>query len=126
MRLSTFIIIVIIVGGGLFFAWKKGYIGKAEKAVEDSFSVHLAKGKRLYNSMKYDEAITELEKAIAVAPDHPDMPRALRCLGDCYKEKRDPKKAIEIYERIVKDYPGDPMIGNVEQAIEKVKALGHF
>ena len=76
--------------------------------------------------MKYDEAIPELEKAIEAAPDHPDMPRALRCLGDCYKEKHEPEKAVEIYERIVKDYPNDRMIGDVKQAIEKVKALGHY
>ena len=94
--------------------------------MEENFDVHLARGKRLYNSMKYDEAIVELEKAIAVDPNHQNMPRALRCLGDCYKEKEDPKKAIEIYERIVKDYPDDKMIGDVLQAIEKVKAFGHF
>ena len=126
MRVTTLVIIIALIGGGLWYAKKAGYLGKVQSATQDSFEAHLAKGKGLYQVTKYDEAIEELNKAIAASPTHEDMPRALRCLGDCHKEKREPQKAVEIYERIIKDYPDDKMRGDVEKAIEKVKALNYF
>jgi len=77
MRVTSLLLVIIIVGGGAYYAWKKGYFGQAEQAVDTSFSVHLANGKRLYQKTNYEEAIKELEKAMELEPNHPDMPRAM-------------------------------------------------
>ena len=126
MRLTTLIILIVLIGGALFIAHKKGYFKKAGEAVESSFSVHLAKGKALYQQTKYEEAIAELEKAIEVNPNHENMPRAMRCMGDCYKELRQPEQAVAIYKEIIEKYPDDRMRGDVEKAIDKVEALGYY
>ena len=126
MRLTTLIILIILIGGAAFIAYKKGYFQKAGEAVESSFSVHLAKGKSLYQRTEYEAAIQELEKAIAANPNHEDVPRAMRCMGDCYKELRQPEKAVAIYKEIIEKYPDDRMRGDVEKAIEKVEQLGYY
>ena len=126
MRLTTLIILIVLIGGAAFIAYKKGYFKKAGEAVEGSFSVRLAKGKTLYQQTKYEEAIAELEKAIEVDPNHEDMPRAMRCMGDCYKELRQPEQAVAIYKEIIEKYPDDRMRGDVEKAIEKVETLGYY
>lgn len=125
MRVTRLIIVIAIIGGGLWYANKHGYLDRFKESA-DSFEAHLAKGKGLYQVQKYDAAIAELEKAMQADPTHKDMPRAMRCLGDCYKEKREPRKAVEIYEDILKKYPDDKMRGDVEKAIEKVKAFDYF
>ena len=37
MRFSTLIILIVIIGVAALVAWKMGYIGKAQKSVEESF-----------------------------------------------------------------------------------------
>jgi len=125
MRFTTLIIIIVVVVGGLWYANKAGYIEKLRKSA-DTFDAHLARGKGLYQVQKYEEAIEELDKAIKADPNHGLMPRALRAKGDCYKELRQPDKAIEVYEEIIRKYPDDKMRGDVEKAIEKVRALGYY
>jgi len=126
MRFSRLIILIIIIGVAALIAWKKGYIGQAQQKVDDSFGVHFARGKAHYQKTEYEAAIAALDKAIELDPDNPDMPRALRCLGDCYKELRKPKKAVEVYREIVERYPDDKMRADVEKAIMKVEELGYY
>ena len=126
MRFSRLIILIVIIGIAALIAWKKGYLGQAHQALDESFSVHMGNGKRLYQETRYEEAIAELERAIELDPNHPDMPRALRCLGDCYKELRQPEKAVEVYREILEKYPDDKMRGDVEKTIMKVEELGYY
>jgi tetratricopeptide (TPR) repeat protein len=126
MRVTTLIIIIALVGGGLYYAWKNGYIGKAESTVDQSFDVHFGKGQSLYQVSKYEDALKELEKAVALDPKHAQAPDARVRIGDCYKELKQPQKAVETYEAVLKDFPNYKMRGQVEQSIEKVKSLGHF
>ena len=125
MRVTTLIIIIAIIVGGLWYANKEGYIGKA-KETADSFDAHYAAGTKLYNDMKYDEAIAEYEKAMARDSNNVQTPILMRRLGDCYKEKGDSKKAISIYEDLCEKYPDHKIVPDTKNAIEKVRSLGHF
>ena len=126
MRLLTLVIIIAIIVGGLYYAHQKGYIGKAGQAVESSFTLHFSRGQKLYNQMKYEEAIAELERAYELEPNHTKAPDALRRIGDCYKELKKPDDAIASYERCIEKFPDYHLRGDVEKAIELVKALGYY
>lgn len=123
MRVTTLIIVIAIVAGGAYFAWKKGYLGQAQQAAEQSFDVHFSKGQTLFQGMKYDEAIQEFQKALTLQPNHPQAPDALLRMGDCYRDMKQTDKAIETYEKIIKEYPDYKARGIVEKAIEKLKGM---
>ena len=125
MRVSTIIIIIIVVLGGLWFANKKGYFKKAEEAA-DTFEGHYGKGLKHYQKMRYEEAIEEFQIAMEKDPKHAEMPTLLRRLGDSYKDNRQPDKAIETYEKLIAEYPEHKIIPDTKNALEKVKALGRF
>ena len=126
MRLSRLIILIVIIGIAALIMWKKGYLGEAQQAFDESFSVHMGNGTALYQKTRYEEAVVEFERAIELDPNNPDMPRVLRRLGDCYKELRQPEKAVEIYRQILEKYPDDKMRGDVEKAIIKIEDLGYY
>jgi len=126
MRLNHIIVIVLILGGAALFAWKKGYFGEARKAYESSFGVHYTNGKSLYTKTEYEAAIVELEKAIEIDPNHADVPLALRCMADCYKNLKQPDKAIALYQRILDEYPEHAIRGSVEKSLEKTKSMGYW
>jgi len=88
--------------------------------------VHLAKGKSLYQRTKYEEAIIELDTALRLNPDHPDVPLALRCKGDCYKQLKQPDKAIALYDEILEKYPEHRITEDTRKAKTKVEELGYF
>lgn len=126
MRVTTLIIIIVIIGGVAFWAHKAGYFGKAQTAVQDSFTSHYEVGQQKYRTMDYTGAIQELEAAIKAGPDHPEVPSALYRIGDCYREMKQNAKAIEVYQKVIQDYPDFKMRGQVEQSIEKTRTLGGF
>ena len=123
MRLSTLIIVLVIVVGGIAFAWKEGYFGKAQEAASNSFSVHYSKGQSLYLTAKYEGAIPEFQRALELDPKDPEAPTALARVGDCYKELKQYSKAVEMYDRVLNEYPDYKMRPMVEQSREKIKGL---
>ncbi len=126
MRVSTLVVVLAVLGGIGYFIWKGGYVGKMQADTQNTFSYHYNKGQTLYQGSQYDEAIKEFEAALAINAKDPEAPNALVRMGDCYKEKKQPEKAIECYERCIKEHPDFKLRGQVEQSIEKVKALKHF
>lgn len=67
--------------------------------VSEDLAEFLKKGNELYKEKKYDEAITAFQKVIEKAPD---VYQISYKIGDCYREKGDLHKAIEIYEEVIK------------------------
>lgn len=67
--------------------------------VSEDLVEFLKKGNELYKEKKYDEAITTFQKVIEKAPD---VYQISYKIGDCYREKGDLHKAIEIYEEVIK------------------------
>jgi tetratricopeptide (TPR) repeat protein len=126
MRVSTLVIVLAVLGGIGYFIWKGGYIDKMQADTKNTFSYHYNAGQSLYQTSKYDEAIKEFEAALAINAKDSEAPNAIVRMGDCYKEKKEPAKALECYERCLKEFPDYKLRGQVEQSIEKVKALKHF
>ncbi len=126
MRVTTLLIIVAIVGGGIFYAWKQGYIGAAKENVQKSFDTHFAAGQGLYHGEDYEAAIKELEAAISLEPGHVLVPDALMRIGDCHKTQKRFAKALEYYQRVVKEYPNFKNRGQVEKSIEQVKSAANL
>ena len=122
MSVTKLVVILAVIGGIGYFVWQGGYFGKMQADTQNTFAYHNSKGQTLYQTSKYDEAIKEFEAALTIDAKDADAPSALVRMGDCYKEKKDYAKALECYERCVKEYPNFKLRGQVEQTIEKVKA----
>lgn len=132
MRLSKLIIILVIIGGAVYGAWKLGYIGEGQKAVAESFTAHYQKGQGLYSQSQYEDAIKSLEHALELEPTHKQAPECMARIGDCYKELGMAngnnvemyKKAVEYYNKTAETYPDSDLVGRVKQSAEKTQSLG--
>ncbi len=79
-----------------------------------------------YHLKKYDDAIFAYEKFEELHPNNEAIPYVIRQLGNCYFEQlgtidRDQTpalKAIEIYERLIKNYPDD---SHSKEVLEKIR-----
>lgn len=74
--------------------------------------------KNKYDGKNYKEAVTELERVIAMNEQYRDG-EALLLLGNTYKAKGETNKAKEQYQRIIKLYKDKPI---ASQAQEEMKA----
>ena len=70
----------------------------ASKAAAD-----MQRGNDLYWAEQYDEAISAFTSAVAA--DAAVSPSALRMLGVCHLYKGDPAKAMEIFNKLLADFP---------------------
>lgn len=77
------------------------------------------KGRGLFKQGKYAEAATELEKAYSLSP-HPAL---LRYLGQTYYKANKPKKALEQFERYLKQAPQAPDRAQTESKIAELKQI---
>ncbi len=64
---------------------------------EDANKLFLS-GRDKYNSRRYDDAITDLNQALAIEPENLD---ALYFMGRVYHQKKDYEKAKEYYDKVV-------------------------
>lgn len=58
----------------------------------------LEEGNRLYKDRKFDEAIASFQK---ILDKHPKMLTILFKVGDCYREKGEHDKGVEIYQKVI-------------------------
>jgi cytochrome c-type biogenesis protein CcmH/NrfG len=92
---------------------------KKALAIHDDLNVRTDLGTMLFYSNHYDEAMTELNKVLAVNPNHA---QALFNIGVVYLHgKNDPQKALEIWQKLVDTNPDFPEIGVVKQQIQALK-----
>lgn len=123
MRLSTLVMLLVIIAGALAYAWRKGYLETAMDKANKSFSVHYTEGQSLYLAARYEEAILEFDKAVELEPKNPEAPTALARMGDCYKALKQNAKAIEMYDRVLNEFPDYKMREMVQQSREKLQVL---
>lgn len=121
MRASRVILVLLIVGGAIWFAYKKGYIGQAKQGVEQSFETHFQAGQALYQANKCKEAIPEFQRALELEPQNPKAPDAWFRIGHCYRDSGDKAKALETYKYVVTTYPNYPNRAMVEKAMELLR-----
>jgi len=123
MRVSTIVIILVVLVGGYYVAKKKGYIGKVEKAMEDSFGSHYATANKHYLAEKYEDAIKEYRAAVKKDPKHENAFDAMARVGDCYARLDDYDKAVAAYRETLKRYPGAKRENEIKTRIAKINAL---
>ncbi len=95
-----------------------------------------------YHLKDYDSAIFAYEKFEELHPNNEAMPYVVHQIGNCYfnqlntidRDQTPALKAIETYERLIKNYPDDPLATEV---LEKIRVcqkslaenqfyIGHF
>jgi tetratricopeptide (TPR) repeat protein len=88
-------------------------------AVHDDLNVRTDLGTMLFYSNRYDDAMVELQKVLAVNPNHA---QALFNMGVVYLHgKNNPQSALEIWQKLVDTNPDFPEIGIVKQQIQTLK-----
>jgi cytochrome c-type biogenesis protein CcmH/NrfG len=88
-------------------------------AIHDDLNVRTDLGTMLFYSKRYDEAMTELKKVLAVNPTHG---QALFNLGVVFLHgKNDPQNALQTWQKLIDTNPDFPEIGVVKQQIQTLK-----
>lgn len=87
-------------------------------------NVSILRGDCYVNLKKYDQAISEFEKAASESEGNSEIqPRALMKEATVYEAQNKAAKALEIYQRIQKDYPDFTMAGlPIDAYVERAKA----
>jgi len=94
---------------------------KSEKTViQEDLMQFLKEGNRLFKEKKYDESIAAFQKVIEKAPD---VYQISYKIGDCYREKGDLDKAIEIYEEVIKKAEEKKDISNIAKALGTIGGI---
>ena len=79
----------------------------SQKGLRDEASLdYLEKAASLYTNKKYDEALAILEEAIT---EYPETYQVRILMGDCYREKAELDRALELYTQAVQEIPDDEM-----------------
>ena len=73
----------------------------------NSSAAHFIKGQVLRTEMRFDDAIAEYERALALDPNSAN---AVAALGDAYFALRQPEKAIEFTDKAIRLSPHDPAL----------------
>lgn len=87
------------------------------KAVSNIFN----EGYKLYNSMKYQEAIEKLTKIQVYGIDVPYMDRVLYYIGKSYMSLDDSRNALITFESVVKNFPESVYAGYSNNWINQLK-----
>lgn len=71
---------------------------KAEQPImHEDLLKYLEQGNTHFQNREFDQAVVEYQK---ILDKHPEMYTVLFKIGDCYREKRDLDKAVEIYNKV--------------------------
>ena len=81
---------------------------------EDYFS----RGSEWYDYGDYEDAISNLQKALALDDTHL---MSLYYLGRAYQQLEDSEKAIAVYERIIALYPDNELAGDARRFIGQLQ-----
>jgi Tfp pilus assembly protein PilF len=99
---------------------KKPEISKDAVITDEASLAYIEQAQKLFNDKEYDQAIAILEQFLA---KNPKAYQVQLLIGDCYREKGDADKAIEVYTKAVEDAKLDEKTG-VEIMAKALAALG--
>ena len=94
--------------------------GSGIVADEATFAI-LEKANQLYKDAKYDEAIVAYEDFLA---KNPNLYQVKLSIADCYREKADYEKAIEVYNVVVEQAKLDATLGK-EMTAKALAGVGN-
>jgi len=89
-------------------------------ADEATFAI-LEKGNQLFKDGKYDEAIAQFQDFLA---KNPNLYQIQVSIGDCYREKGEFDKAMEIYNKVLEQAKADPSLGK-EMSAKALSGIGN-
>jgi len=99
---------------------KKPEISKDAVITDEASLAYIEQATKLFNDKEYDQALIILEQFLA---QNPKAYQVQLLIGDCYREKGEVDKAIEIYGKAVEDTKTDEKMG--QQVMAKgLAALG--
>ena len=96
---------------------KRYYQKMCDEILPDAASFAYKRGKELYDSGRFEDAVTHLEAANRYSPDYD---RPIYYLGRSYQEMRDNEKAITYFELLLSTCPESSLAG---YATERINAL---
>ena len=88
--------------------------------VSEDLVEFLKEGNKLFKEKKYDESIAAFQKVIEKAPE---VYQINYKIGDCYREKGDLDKAIEIYEEVIKKAEEKKDIATTAKALATIGGI---
>jgi tetratricopeptide (TPR) repeat protein len=79
-------------------------------------------GKCYFSLKQYDNCLKCYMSLAQKYPKHPEMKEALFFIGQSYEKKGDPKKAVDIYKRVIHLTPeSDPLHSTVMRSIRNLE-----
>jgi tetratricopeptide (TPR) repeat protein len=99
---------------------KKPEISKDAVITDESSLAYIEQATQLFNNKEYDQALVILEQFLA---QNPKAYQVQILIGDCYREKGETDKAIEIYGKAIEDAKADEKMGK-EVMVKALAALG--
>lgn len=96
-------------------------------------SEHLSRAKELLAQRDYEGSLKENQKVLSLGDNKPPGDEALFNMGLIYShygyQKKDYKESLKFYKRLVKDFPGSPLVEQAKiwigvlEVIEKAKEV---
>lgn len=93
---------------------KEQYDAITEEVYEKQCRELYASAKKRYEVKNYKDAITELERVIAMNEKYEDG-QALLLLANCYKDKGEANKAKTKFQRVIKLYKDEPIAAKAQE-----------
>lgn len=87
---------------------KKPEIDKDAVITDEASLAYIEQATKLFNEKQYDQALVILEQFLA---QNPKAYQVQLLIGDCYREKGEVDKAIEIYNKAVEEAKADEKMG---------------
>jgi tetratricopeptide (TPR) repeat protein len=87
---------------------KKPEISKDAVITDEASLAYIEQATQLFNEKKYDDALLILEQFLA---QNPKAYQVQLLIGDCYREKGEIDKAIEVYAKAIEDAKADEKLG---------------
>ncbi len=99
---------------------KKPEISKDAVITDEASLAYIEQATKLYNDKEYDQALVILEQFLA---QNPKAYQVQILIGDCYREKGEVDRAIEIYGKAIEDAKADEKMGQ-QVMVKGLAALG--
>lgn len=87
---------------------KKPEISKDAVITDEASLAYIEQATKLFNDKEYDQALIILEQFLA---QNPKAYQVQLLIGDCYREKGEIDKAIEVYGKAIEDAKADEKMG---------------